>query len=454
MVGRTAPRLHAMSGPLARLRAHARVPLYRNAYALMLSGAGSSALGMLFWIVASRSFDPYDVGIGSATISALTFVSAVGGLYLDGVLYRFVPSAGHTTPRLVRVAYAVTAAAAATAAAIFLAGVDVWTPDLEFLASSPWWVAASILGAVVSSVMLIQDGALIGMRRAFWVPVENLGAAVGRLALVVFLAAAGAQHAIIASWIAPSVLVALPVCLLVHRRFVPYHARLTESRRERFSRPEVVHYAAGNYAGFLCVQAYRTLPPLIVLHVLGSSENAFFYFPWLIMASLTLLTSNISVSLVVEAASDREALRIHARRAVVHTARLLVPIVAGLVLAAPFVLRLFGERYAEEGTTLLRLLALGLLPSALCVLSFGVARVQNHVRSIILHQVVLAGLVLGLTYALVDTSGIEGGGVAWLVSQTAVALLLVRQELWPVVRPAPQTPRPALVTETNTDGGD
>jgi O-antigen/teichoic acid export membrane protein len=423
----------------------------------MLSGAGSSALGMVYWIVASRSFDPHDVGIGSATISALTFVSAVGGLYLDGVLYRFVPSAGRRTPRLVRTAYVLTAAAAASAAAIFLAGVDVWTPDLAFLASSPSWVAASILGAVVVSVMLIQDGALIGMRKAFWVPVENLGSAAGRLVLILMLAGVGATNAtnaIIASWIAPAALVAIPVCLLVHRQFVPEHARASESHRERFTRREVAHYAAGNYAGFLCVQAYRTLPPLIVLQVLGSTANAFFYFPWLIMASLTLLTSNISVSLVVEAASEREALGAHARRAVVHSARLLVPIVAGLVLAAPLILRLFGEQYAEEGTTVLRLLAVGLLPSALCVLSFGVARVQNHVRSIIVHQILLAGLVLGLTYVLVETSGIDGAGIAWLVSQTAVALLLVRQELWPVVKPTGRPPRRSLATEANADGSD
>jgi O-antigen/teichoic acid export membrane protein len=443
-----------MSGTLARLRAHARVPLYRNAYALMLSGAGSSALGMVYWIVASHSFDPHVVGIGSATISALTFVSAVGGLYLDGVLYRFVPSAGHATPLLVRVAYAVAAAAAATAAAIFLVGIDVWTPDLAFLASSPWWIIASIGAAAVSSVMLVQDGALIGMRKAFWVPLENLTSAFGRVLLILVLVGWSTQYAIIASWIAPSVFVLVPVAVLVHRRFVPLHARLSEGRREHVTRREVVEYAAGNYAGFLCVQAYRTLPPLIVLQVLGSTANAFFYFPWLIVASLTLLTSNISVSLVVEAASEREALRIHARRALLHTGRLLIPIVAALVVAAPHLLRLFGEQYAEEGTAVLRLLALGLLPSALCVLSFGVARVQNHVRSIIGHQILLAVLVLGLTYGLVRAVGIDGAGIAWLASQTTAAVLLVRRELWPVIGPVARSRRSGRLARPKAEQAD
>ena len=91
-----------------------------------------------------------------------------------------------------------------------------------------------------------------------------------------------------------------------------------------------------------------------------------------------------------------------------------------LVAAAPWILRIFGEEYAAAGDTLLRLLAIGLVPSSICILSFGVARVQDKVRALIANQLLLAVLVLTLSWALLPSMGIDGVGVAWLVSQSCV----------------------------------
>ena len=90
-----------MASHRARLLSHVRVPLYRNAYSLMLSGAGNALLGMLFWAIASRAYPADIVGTSSAAVAALMFLTGVGGLYLDGALYRFLPRAGDATGRLI-----------------------------------------------------------------------------------------------------------------------------------------------------------------------------------------------------------------------------------------------------------------------------------------------------------------------------------------------------------------
>ena len=108
--------------------------------------------------------------------------------------------------------------------------------------------------------------------------------------------------------------------------------------------------------------------------------------------------------------------------------RILVPVVVLIAVGAPLILRLFGADYATEGSELLRWLALATLPNMIVVLYIALERVHNRIAGIIVVQGVLCVLVLGLGYSLLQTNGIAGVGIAWLVSQTVIAIgLLILQ---------------------------
>jgi O-antigen/teichoic acid export membrane protein len=148
-----------------------------------------------------------------------------------------------------------------------------------------------------------------------------------------------------------------------------------------------------------------------------------------------LLTNNLSVSLVVEGSLDPRELTLQTRRALRQFIRLLLPISAVLLVGAPYILRVFGKDYASHGASLLRLLALGLVPASISIIAIGVARVQDHVRTIIATQFVLAVLVLSLGAVFIRAIGLEGFGLSWLIAQTVAAVWLARRELRPVVKP-------------------
>jgi O-antigen/teichoic acid export membrane protein len=422
-----------MASPGNRLRSHVAVPLYRNAYALMLSGVGSGVLGMVFWAVASRAYPPHIVGTSTAAISALIFLTGVAGLYLDGALYRFLPRAGDATGRLIGWTSLVAVLSAVVASAIFLLGIDLWAPALTFADSSPWIVLACIGAPVLACLLVLQDGALVGLRRAEWVPVKNIPYSVAKILALVAVVGVAPRYGILLAWVVPSVLFVAFGYLLV-LRLTPRHREMSRAAQDYVGVGWIARYAAGNYVGMLCMQAYRNLPPLLVIHQAGATASAFFYPPWLIASSLILLTSNVSTSLVVEGAFARDQLAIHTRRALRQTARLLLPIAAVLFFGAPLVLRIFGADYADEGAGLLRLLAVSLIPASICVLSFGVARIQDHVGSIIANQVLLAVLTLGLSSLLIPPLGLAGVGVSSLAAQTLVGFILFWTELRPALR--------------------
>lgn len=420
---------------VARLIAHLRVPLYRNAYALTFSSAATSILGIVYWLLAARYYPTDVVGLNSATIAALAFLSGVSGLFLDGALIRFVPRAGRATGRLVVYAYLIAGIVSAIVGLIFLLGLGIWSPALGFLSASLWSILGFMLAIVTSCIFVLEDGVLTGLRQAVWIPIENTSYAVAKIILLIIFARSFPQYGILASWTIPIVVLLVPVNFLIFRRLIPQHRQATADLAEPIVPRQIITYVTGNYLGYLFLLVYTRLLPIMVLYQAGSSASAYFYLPWVIASSLQLVTTNMNVSLIVEGAIDRTRLGVYGRHAFVHTARLVVPAVAILLLGAPYILRFFGNGYAAEGAWLLRLLALAAIPNMICGLYFSLARVQHHTGRIVLVQGLLAALVLGLSYLLLRTHGIIGVGIAYLASQSIVAVILLLTQLRPMLRP-------------------
>jgi O-antigen/teichoic acid export membrane protein len=141
-------------------------------------------------------------------------------------------------------------------------------------------------------------------------------------------------------------------------------------------------------------------------------------------------------SLTLEAALDETRLRHLFRQAFAHTMRLVAPLAAGLGLAAPWALRAFGPHYAHAGAGLLRLLAAGAIPNVLIALAVGVARVQHKGMTVLAIQGAQSVLLIGLSVVLLPQLGIEGVGIAWLVSQLVIAAILVAGMLRPLFAPS------------------
>lgn len=109
---------------------------------------------------------------------------------------------------------------------------------------------------------------------------------------------------------------------------------------------------------------------------------------------------------------------------------ILVPAVMLILVLADKLLLLFGGSYSESATTLLRILAISALPLAINVIYLAIKRVQMRLKLIIGLTAFVAIVTLGLSYLLLPQMGINGVGVAWLISQGVVALGIIANSLW------------------------
>ncbi|GAB1823275.1 lipopolysaccharide biosynthesis protein [Herbidospora sp. RD11066] len=416
-----------------RLPADLQDPLLRNAYALIVNAGIGAALGVGYWVIAARLFPASDVGEGQALINAMRMLAALTSFGFVGALTRFVPETGRATGRFVAAVYLLGGALGLVATAVFIV-VTKDEPGFRIL----WgWLPAGVFALVVIvwSVYTLQEVVLSALRRSTWVPVVNVAVGfvkVTAVAACAFLVAARGDVVswqVFLAWIIPCALAVLPVNYLLFVRVIPRHVAETAHRAPPTLK-RIARFAGGDYFGSVFTLAAIYLVPVVVATQVSHQTYAYYGIAVTVGGLLEIFAFTMATSLTVEGSFDPAKLGRHTRRALHRSLTVLIPMIALVVLAAPLVLSVFGAEFADNGTTLLRLIALATLARAFVELYLGALRAMGRGRALLYIQAARCALALGLTWLLLPRYGIEGVGIALVVTQSvtaaAVAPALIR----------------------------
>ena len=434
------PPVRTLPWPISPMLHVLRDPMLRNGYALVLSAGMTQLIGIFYWVAAARSYSAAVVGRNSAAISITLFLAGLAELNLMGTLIRFLPVSGTRSARLILTIYAASASFAAVVGLCFVVLISRVEPQLGFLRSSSFLVLWFVISIVTGAIFVLQDSALTGVRAASFVPVENAGFSLAKLALMFPLMRLLPAAGIYLSWTAAFAISVIPTNAYLFFRAVPRHLRAhprAAGPPPRFS--DIRSFLLVDSLAGYCMLACTTGLPLLIIDRLGPAAAGHYALAWIIGFSLYLVSLNMGSSLTVETAADQSAIRDRCIRSVMHQAKLLVPAVALIVATAPYVLMIFGPGYAAADVGALRLLALAALPALITNTAISVTRSQRRMRMVAGIQVGICVPMWGLSAVLMGPLGITGVGAAWLIAQGATAAALVA---WPSSwLPPRRTPR-------------
>ncbi len=397
-----------------RLRSELAVPLFRNAYALMLNTAVNSGLGLLYWIVAARAFTDAEVGRGSALVSLMVLVSTVTQLNFAGALVRFLPRAGRGARSLITSAYGIAAVAAVLGTTAVMAYCHFVLRPGDALWVSAEFAAWFVLSTTVWSVFNLQDAALTGLRSAIWVPLENGVYGLVKLVLLVVAAHTSLAEGVFTSWTLPVIALIVPVNLLIFRRILPRHSAPDAELPDRAT---LRRYMAGDYAAQLASQLSSTFLPVLIVSLLGAEQGAYFLPAQTIFAAMSMLSMSITSALVVEAAKDPDQAPRHAVAVLRRICVTVLPAAVLVMLAAPLVLSLFGEHYQGGATTVLQLMMASLFPRVIVSLFVTKCRLENRTYLLAVMQAVQAVILIACTVLLAPVVGLVAVGWAALAAE-------------------------------------
>ncbi len=155
------------------LKQHLNDPLFKNAYFLMLSSVTSAGSGFFFWLIAARFYSAEEVGLASAIIAAMGFISMLSILGFDIGLIRYLPDE-RDKREMINSCFTITALIALLLSIIFLCGLNIWSPALLILKDNILFSMIFIIFTAFGSLSVLQANVFVAFREAKYSFIQGL----------------------------------------------------------------------------------------------------------------------------------------------------------------------------------------------------------------------------------------------------------------------------------------
>jgi O-antigen/teichoic acid export membrane protein len=404
-----------------------QVSLYRNAVYLVAYSAINSLTGVLFWIAAARLYDTESVGLASAVISAIGFVVLLSYLGFEQGLIRFLPDAGSRASDIINTCFTTSSLAAVILAGIFLAGLGVWSPALLVIRESPAFLASFIILSVAFMLSGFATHVFIARRRAGFALTQGTIFGLSRFIPLVFLSPVLLSLGIYASWgiaVAASMLIAIFWFL---PRIIKGYRPMPQIKRAALT--DMFHFSLANFVTSIFWALPVVVLPLMVVNILGTEQNAYFYIGWNVASIIFIIPVGTSQSLFAEGSHSQEKLGQEVRKCLKISFVLVIPALIILLALGDKILWLFGQAYTDNTTRLIWVIAPSVLPLTINYIYLSIKRIEKRMRSALILSAFVAVVTLGLSYILLPGTGILGAGLAWLAGQAGAAVFVVYELL-------------------------
>ncbi|MEZ0339748.1 AMP-binding protein [Mycobacterium sp. pV006] len=383
--------------------------------AVMTSSAATGILGFVFWTVAARGYSTAEVGRASAIISSASLIAILANFSLGSLYERFLPLAGSQTQRLVR-----RGTVFVVCAALLFGVVFVMAGPRAQLFPSLFEAVVFPLFVVVLAIYALQDQVLIGLGRARTIAVKNITQSTAKLIAVAALIPLATGAAIVWSWVVPAAVITAVIAVAVIRRESARHNGASSLPGRR----QLVEFFAGSYAINAVAVTVPLLLPLIVVAQLGTEMNAYFSMCWLVVNTVGVLIGATAAPFIATASAPGADLRACTKRFVLLCSAAALGGCAALQLAAPLILGILGPDYAEQGTVLIRIMALTLPSVALMTIYTALARLQRRLRLAVAAQLLLGVIVVGGVIVTTPLWGINAVAYTYLAAELITTLIV------------------------------
>lgn len=405
-----------------------RTTLYRNALFIMANQLLLLGAGLGFWLLAANRYSEDEVGIGSATVSAMLLLSYLSLLGLDYAVIRFLPNAGNKFNTMVNSCLTLGGVVSTGAAIIFIFGLDLWSPAQKFLQEKPAYGVGFVVCTAGWTLYWIAGRTFIANRRAGFTLAQGVIFNIFRLTLIVVLASFFDHFGIFTSW-GVGGLVAVAIGIFIFLPKIQNSYSPVPTIKMSVLAP-MVKFALSNYVVALLWFGTIYMLPLLVINILGEEENAYFFIAWQLANILFSISIAISFSLLAEGSHNRQALGRDTIRSLKFTFAIVIPAMVLVLLFADKMLAIFGTDYADNATDFLRLTAISAIPVSFNQVYFSVKRVKMEMNSVVAINAFTAIGVVVISVILLDSMGIEGSGIAWLSIHTMASLIILLIWLW------------------------
>lgn len=386
--------------------------LYKNSMFLMASTLIMASFGFVFWMISARLFSAEQIGLATTIISITTLITSFSLVGLNTGIIRYLPSSERKNDKI-NTCFTIVVILTIIITAIFLLGINKFSPKLIFIRKNILFSLAFIFFMVFSSLGSLIDSIFIAYRNAKFVFLENSIFSILKIISLFFFVSLGA-YGIFSSWMIALVLgTIMSVFILIFKFNYKPKIVFYDSIIKKIGR-----YSFGNYiAGFLGgIPTF--LLPIIITNSLHPEITAYYYIAMMIATLLFAIPQSTANSLFAEGSYSGSDLKGQIKKSIRMISLLMVPAIILMILLGKYVLLMFGKNYSSEGFAFLNLLALSGIFISINSLFSAFFKVKRKIKQLVAISCIAGISILGLSYFFIIRGfGLLGIGYAWLVGQ-------------------------------------
>jgi O-antigen/teichoic acid export membrane protein len=393
--------------------------LYRDAGSMASSSVVNAGLGAAFWALAANRFPPHELGVMTAVMAVIVSTGVVVASGIGDAYTALLPAVGTARPRLYRQGqrafWLITSICAVGAAATTVL-------LLTEVRGSIGVAALVAFGILAWSLVNVQSSALVALGRARWLPVVNTAAGVGKIALLLVLAATLRWHAFELAF----VIGATTVAVVLRPAILRVVNTVTDSPAATLSEDAAMRMFNGFFARSVASSGLNfgvlMLSPFLVTAISGPEQGALFALALSIVQVLDLVGMAMVVSLVVHASSAPESAWTMARAVLLRALALTLAGAVVMIALVPHALRLLDPAYGALGaTSVIAVLCAVCVVRPVYTVWAGLQRARRNIKMPLRFNLVFAIAVPALMFAWCPGHGALGGGTAILLAQSALS---------------------------------
>ncbi len=378
-----------------------------NAGSLIGTTLVTGAMGFAYWWIADRQFRPADVGLASASISAMMLLGALSVLGQGTLLIGELPRHPGKEASLISAALLLVGTVGGIIGILFALVAPFTSADFQPLRANIGNVLIFASGVSLTSITIVLDQSLVG---------HTLFAA-AKLAVLFAIATSlrfyGGGVSIYATWAIGSVISLLPlvVFFVIKQRSALRRALPDWGLLRRLGSSALQHHMLN-----LILQVPMTTLPVLVTILLSATENAWFYTTWMLTGFVSVASYSLSTVLYAINSGQNEEL---ARKLRMTLGLALITCIAAAVvlqIGASQVLGLFGQLYAEKATLILRILIFAEIPMIIKHHYIAVRRIGKRLTSAMLPVAFGSLLELGAATLGAHLGALPGFSIGWVIA--------------------------------------
>jgi O-antigen/teichoic acid export membrane protein len=395
--------------------------LIKNSLQLIVTNFSSLILGFFFWMVATRLYNPGDIGIISAILSSMTLIASLSTIGLPAALTFYLPIYRQDAGKIINSCLIISIIISIIFSMIFLLSLML-APELKVALGDLKLSLIFIITSIVTTMSLLMSGMFVaGRRSSFQMAKENVFSIV-KIFLLVLFSSLGAIGIFI-SW-SFGLIIATIIGLYLLFKLWKYIPTISFDPIVK----NMAHFSIGTYIAGIMGSFPRLVFPIIIVRMISADATGYFFIAMMIASVLSGVPESLVGPFLAES-SDKSKFWDNVVNAIRLNITLLIPGLLGIIIFGKYILNIFNSNYADNSFNTTVILSIASVPMSFVTIFNMINNAQKKIMVTIKLNTIASIMVIITSIPLMKIWNIEGIAVAYLVTYTIISIyIIVRTE--------------------------